>query len=89
MPSGLLIRLRGTIALAALNNFALFGAIFMFPLLLQRFFHDKPAQAGIELVPFLLTGVAGPIRPDRSPGGRASCGRCSSPAPASPPRHFW
>lgn len=59
MPSGLLIRLRGTIALAALNNFALFGAIFMFPLLLQRFFHDKPAQAGIELVPFLLTGVAG------------------------------
>ncbi len=59
MPAELLAALRSTVGLAALSNAALFATIFMFPQLLQRFFHEPPARAGMALVPFLLTGVAG------------------------------
>ncbi len=59
LPGGLLKRLRHIIALAWLNTGAMFAAIFLFPLLLQQFFHEAPARAGIALVPFLLSGAAG------------------------------
>ncbi|MGE4480640.1 MFS transporter [Acidocella sp.] len=59
LPGSLLLRLRLVVALAWLNTSAMFAAIFMFPLLLQQFFHAAPARAGIALVPFLLSGAAG------------------------------
>lgn len=59
LPGGLLKRLRTIIAVAWLNTAAMFASIFMLPLLLQRFFHESPASAGVHLVPYLLSGALG------------------------------
>ena len=59
LPAGLFRRLRTIVAVAWLNTGAMFATIFMFPLMLQQFFHEQPARAGMSLVPFLLSGAAG------------------------------
>jgi EmrB/QacA subfamily drug resistance transporter len=50
---------RAVLAIAFLNSAAMFGAIFLLPLLLQWVFHASAASAGLELVPFLFTTTAG------------------------------
>ncbi len=50
---------RNVLEIAFLNSAALFGGIFLFPLMLQWRFHQSPSASGVEIVPFLFTTTVG------------------------------
>ncbi len=45
--------------IAFLNSGAMFGAIFLLPLLLQELLHANPAASGLEIMPFLFSTTVG------------------------------
>lgn len=60
-PGGLLAKgaFRAVLGVAFLSSAALFGAIFMFPLMLHALFQQSPGTSGVAIVPFLFTTTAG------------------------------
>jgi len=50
---------RGVLEISFLNAAAMFGAIFMFPLLMQWLYRQSPAASGLDIVPFLFTSTVG------------------------------
>ncbi|HUW79695.1 MAG TPA: MFS transporter, partial [Acidocella sp.] len=50
---------RHILVISFLNSAAMFGAIFLLPLLLQWLYHASPAASGLEIMPFLATTTIG------------------------------
>ena len=59
LPGALLQRARFVAAIGLLNSAAMFSAIFLLPLLLQKRYHVSPGLAGLQMVPFLFATTVG------------------------------
>jgi EmrB/QacA subfamily drug resistance transporter len=60
-PAGLLAQaaFRNVLEISFLNAAAMFGAIFLLPLLLQWLYHANAARSGLDIVPLLATTTLG------------------------------
>ncbi len=50
---------RSVLEISVLNSAAMFGGIFMLPLMFQWLYHASPASSGLDLVPFLAATTVG------------------------------